>query len=89
MNQEYFLIISLVLLAAFNLYATYRCIRSDYSHRVQKAIQCSLVWLFPLLGGLMVIHFAAPMDTSQNYKSPNVAPGQDAYPASNGGIGGD
>ncbi len=89
MNQEYGLIFSLFLLAAFNLYASYRCIRSDYSHRAQKIIQCILVWLFPLVGGLVIIHFSEPMDTSPNYKSPDVAPSQDAYPTSNGGIGGD
>ena len=77
----YILCTPLVLL---NLYASYRCMRSEYSESKQKIAQFFVVWLIPIIGPLLVIHFSKAMDIRPNYKSSDSAPGIDVYPGNFG-----
>jgi len=50
--------ISILFLAAFNFYASYKCIGCDAFTSNQKAVQTVIIWIFPVLGGLFIIHMA-------------------------------
>jgi hypothetical protein len=46
----------LVLVGAFNIWATIRVARDQLATPSQRAAHIILVWVFPVLGGLMVMH---------------------------------
>ena len=48
------LILLAVLLVGLNSAATYILVRSQRYHRRQKILQALLVWLVPVIGGLLV-----------------------------------
>ena len=47
----------LVVLLAVNVWATFVALRSATAASAQKALQALLVWLVPMLGGVVVIVF--------------------------------
>lgn len=60
MNSLVLILIAVV--AVLNAYATWRIVRSGDLERVQKYAQGAIVWLFPLLGSLMVIYILNDAD---------------------------
>ena len=69
MTTTMFLIGSISFLFCLNVYASYKCLSSDFSDTTQKVVQCILLWTIPLLGPLLVIYFAKAMDTGPDYKT--------------------
>lgn len=59
--SEYFIVYLLILiLALFNIYASYRAVKSDYSDNIQKLFQVIFVWGIPIAGSILVIHMSKP-----------------------------
>ena len=80
MIESIILCSSVASLVAFNLYATYRCYKSEYSERIQKLFQTLFIWVVPIVGGFVVIHFSKPDPVGGNYKTSDAAPAADSYP---------
>ena len=71
---------------AYNLFATYRCIRSDYADRSQKYLQMGIVWIIPIIGAMIVIHFSGEMEGSPKRKTNEAGPDHSGHM---GGAGSD
>lgn len=53
-----FLVLALILVFVLNTYATLRLYRSRLYEPPQKTPQLGMIWLLPILGALLVIHFS-------------------------------
>ena len=73
--------IFLILLLGLNIYASVKCVGSDYSDSSQKRLQLVLIWLLSVAGALLVLSLSRAMDVRPCYKT------HDADPASPEKIG--
>ena len=69
--------IALALVAALDLVATMRLMRSDAYSSKQKAAQCFLVWAFPLLGAIVVLSVLSPPREPESNSQSDMSPVRD------------
>jgi hypothetical protein len=69
--------IALALVAALDLVATVRLMRSDVYSSGQKTAQCFLVWAFPLLGAIVVLSVLNPPREPESNRQSDMSPVRD------------
>jgi tellurite resistance protein TehA-like permease len=61
------IVIALALIAGlvFQLWVTYRVVRTDLYERTQKSAQAKLIWLLPVLGATIVLSVLSEEEKAQ------------------------
>ncbi len=55
--RENLFLIALILLIILNIFVSYNLLKDDYYEKKQKIIQFLIIWLIPIIGGLIVLFF--------------------------------
>ena len=56
----------LLALISMNLFATYKVVRSYMYERHQKCAQVAVIWLIPILGGVLAMYLASGKDEKRS-----------------------
>ena len=75
-----YILISIALLVALNLYASLKLLRRSEFENVQKVFQIIIIWLIPLIGAVLILLFIKDDHTPKGPRNPNDGQGVDGMP---------
>ena len=74
------LISSAIIIGLFNLYVTIRLWCKDGFNRFQKIAQSIIIWVFPVLGAILILTFIKDDETPKGPYNRNNGQGVDGMP---------